>query len=128
MKKASKSPLLFGLSAILGALIWFLSPLLTGRQEPWDASPSYYCSGLAVAGFIPACLSARRFWLWAAGAWVGQLVGFALLIVHYGSGPLWPAGLVFLCFSSLLSVAGAGVGAGIHLIFRRFFAHSTNVA
>ena len=127
MKTTSKSPLLFGLSALLGALIWLLSPVLTGQQEPWDASPSYYYSALVVAGFIPACLSARRFWLWAAGAWVGQLVGFALLIVRYGSGPLWLAGLVFLCFYSLLSVAGAGLGAGIHLIIRRLFAHSTNV-
>jgi hypothetical protein len=128
MKATSTSPLLFGLSALLGGLIWLLSPVLTGQQEPWDASPSYYCSGLVVAGFIPACLSARRFWLWAAGAWVGQLVGFVLVIMRYGAGPLWPLGLVFLCFYSLLSLAGAGLGAGIHLVIRRFFAHSTDVA
>jgi hypothetical protein len=82
MKTTSKSPLLFGLSALLGALIWLLSPVLTGQREAWDASPAYYYSALIVAGFIPACLSARRFWLWAAGAWVGQLVGFALLLVR----------------------------------------------
>ena len=124
-----KSPLLFGFSVFLGALIWLLSPLLTGHREPWDASPSYYYSALVIAGFVPACLSARRFWLWAAGAWLGQLLAFAFLLARSDEpGGLWPLGLLFSFYYALLSLAGAGLGAGVHLLFRRFFSRSTNVA
>lgn len=118
---------LLGLSVLLGALIWFLSPLLTGHREPWDADSPLYPCALVAAGFIPACFSARRFWLWAVGAWLGQIIAFFLLVLR-APGALWPLGFLFLCFYSLLSLAGAGLGAGVHLLFRRFCSHSTNVA
>ncbi len=112
---------LFGLSILLGALIWFLSPMLTGHREPWDANPAFYPVALFAAGFIPACFSARWFWLWAAGAWMGQVIAFLYLVVRSGNGGLWPLGLAFLGVYSLLSLAGAGLGACVHLLFRRFF-------
>ena len=127
MKTTHKHTLLLGLSVLLGALIWFLSPLLTGHREPWDAEPPYYyLSALVAAGFLPGCLSARRFWLWAVGAWIGQVAAFVFLIAR--SGNLWPVGLLLLCFYALLSLAGAALGAGVHLLFRRLFSRSTNVA
>ena len=111
---------LFSLSMLMGALIWFLSPLLTGHREPWDANSPFYPLALVTAGFIPACFSARRFWIWAVGVGLGQMIAFLALMLRE-SGSLWPLGLVFLCFSSILSLAGAGLGAGVHLLFRRFF-------
>ena len=116
---------LFSLSVILGALIWLLSPLVAGHQEPWDARLGYYPCALVAAGFIPACLSARWFWLCAAGAWLGQVIAFLFLVVRSGDAGLWPLGLVFLCVYSLLSLVGAALGAGVHLLLRRFFSHGT---
>ncbi|MDA0814613.1 MAG: hypothetical protein O3C21_19735, partial [Verrucomicrobia bacterium] len=98
---------LLGLSILLGALIWFLSPLVTGHREPWDANPPFYPFALVASGFIPACFSARWFWLWAAGAWLGQVIAFLFLVVRSGNAGLWPISLVFLCVCSLLSLAGA---------------------
>ena len=82
MKAAHKHLLLFGLSLLLGSLIWFLSAPLTGHREPWDADLPFYHCALVAAGFIPACFSARRFWLWAVGAWLGQVIAFFVLILR----------------------------------------------
>ena len=79
--------MLFGLSALLGALVWLLSPGLPGHREPWDADSLFYHGGVFLAGFIPGCFSARGFWLLALGAWLGQLVGFLVLLLRFGLGP-----------------------------------------
>jgi hypothetical protein len=127
-----KSQLIFGLAVLLGALIWLLSPTLTGHREAWDASASYYLSALIIAGFLPACLRAERFWRVALGAWVGQMLGFVWLLLlpsQPGSGAnLWPLGLVFLALSSVLSLVGAALGAGVHLLLRRLFSREIKAA
>ena len=128
MRATHKSLILFGLAAVLGALVWFLSPLFTGHREPWDADSLYYHCGLLVAGFIPACVSARRFWLWALGAWLGQVLAFFVLLLRFQSGPLWPVGLFFLSIYALFSLAGAALGAGVHYFFCRHDSDVTNVA
>ena len=127
MRATHKTPILLGVSVILGALVWFLSPALTGHREPWDADSLFYHCGVFLAGFIPACFSARRFWLWALGAWLGQMLAFLVLLLCFGSGPLWLVGLLFLSFYALLSLAGAGIGAGVHYLFCRHVSHSTKV-
>lgn len=126
MKATHKHLLLFGLSLLLGSLIWFLSAPLTGHREPWDADPPFYHCALVAAGFIPACFSALRFWLWAVGVWLGQVIAFLVLVLQ-APGALWPLGFLFLSAYSLLSLAGAGLGAGVHLLFRRIISRSTNV-
>ena len=128
MRANLKVAILFGLSVVLGALVWILSPALTGHREPWDADSLFYRCGLFLAGFIPACFSARRFWLWALGAWVGQLFAFVVLILRFGSGPLWLVGVFALFAYALWSLAGAGLGAGVHYLFRRHVSHSVNDA
>ena len=125
MKQIIGSILIFGFAAALGAMIWFLSPVLTGDAEPWDSKSSYYVWALIAAGFFPACLSSRRSWLAGVGAWLGQLIAFAFRVVHpakpVAGVDLWPVGLIILCLYSLLSVAGAVLGAGVHLCLRRLF-------
>ena len=120
---------MFGLAVILGALIWLLSPLFTGQREAWDAQSPYYDCALLLAGFLPACLSARRFWLWAVAAWLGQLAAFAFLVLHTVpvGADLWPVGLVFLTLYSLLSLAGAALGASVHVTLHRLFLRGTKV-
>ena len=120
--------MLFGLSAFLGALVWLLSPALTGHREPWDADSLFYHCGLFIAGFIPACFSAPRFWLWAIGAWLGQVLAFFVLLLRIQSGPLWPVGFLFLSLYALFSLAGAALGACVHCFFRSHVSASTKVA
>jgi hypothetical protein len=132
VKTRIKSPLIFCFAAVLGALIWFLSPLLAGHAEPWDAQSNYYGCALIVAGFVPACFSAQRFWLVAVGAWLGQVVAFLFRVIHPAEpvvgADLWPVGLIFLCFYSLLSLAGAALGAGAHILLHRLFSSASKVA
>lgn len=124
MKETMGSALVFSSAAVLGALIWLLSPILTGASEPWE---SFYVYSLALflAGFLPACFSARRSWLAAVGACLGQIAAsYPVLFPADPFGPsLWPLGLLFVCLFSLLSVVGAGVGAAVHMMLRRFWFH-----
>jgi len=126
MKTTMGSALIFGFAAVLGALIWILSPILTGEIEPWE-SFYLYSFALFLAGFLPASFSAQRSWLAAVGAWLGQMA--ASYLVLYPAEPfgpsMWPLGLLFVCLFSLLSVVGAGVGAVVHLTLRRFWFHTT---
>jgi hypothetical protein len=119
----SKSVLLLGVFALLGALIWPLSPMFTGHREPWDSDSGYYWIALTTAGFLPACFSSTRFVLCAIGAWLGQAVSFLFIILGSAqpSGALWPVGLVLLCGYSLLGLAGAALGTRVHRLFRRLF-------
>ena len=117
----------FAVAILLGALVWFLSPLFTGLREPWDAQSGYYYYALFVAGFLPACLSARRFWRWAFGVWLGQVTAFAILVVATPTvgANLWPVGLLFLTLCSLLSLIGASVGAALHVLLFRYLLRRT---
>ena len=132
MKTTIKSALVFGSAGVLGALIWFLSPLLAGHHEPWDVESNYYGCALIVAGFVPACFSAQRFWLAVLGAWLGQIAAFLFRFVQpveqVVGASLWPEGLLFLCFYSLLSLVGAALGAGMHVLLRRLFTDTSKVA
>ena len=101
--------------------------MVTGHREPWDADSLFYQCGLFVAGFIPACFSSRRFWLWAFGTWLGQLIAFLVLVLRFGGGPLWPLGVLFLFVYALWSLAGAGLGAGVHYLFRRHVSDSVKI-
>jgi hypothetical protein len=127
VKATLKQLFLFGVSVFLGALVWLLSEPITGHREPWDAHSPYYRCALLAAGFIPACFSARRFWVWAIGAWLGQAIAFFSLVLSVPGPNFWPLGILLLSRDALLSLAGAAIGAGVHyLIFRRGY-QSTNV-
>ena len=116
----------FALSIILGLLIWLLSPQLTGRREPWDAKSNYYWIALLVAGFIPGCFCSRHFWRWGLGACLGQCAGLTLAVLraNESAGGLLPLGMILLIFTSVPSIAGAALGAGVHLLIRRLFSRN----
>lgn len=107
----------FVLAAILGSLIWLLSPLLTGHQEPWDARSHYYICALLIAGFVPVFLPGTRFYHPALGVWLGQTATVLLMILitgDPGEGALWVIGLVFLIFYSLWALVGALFGMAVN--------------
>ena len=95
-------------SAALGALIWAMSPVVTGSAEPWDAGSSYYVVSLFVAGAIVGALIPRHLWAVLLGIVVGQLI---YMLAVLPAGPLLPLGVVFLVGFGLLALLGAVVSA-----------------
>jgi len=111
----------FGLSVVLGALIWLCSPRLTGLAEPWDASGYSWRISLVVAGFLPAVFSPQRWWLWPLGVLFGQLVVFAVRVTQGPPSALWPLGVMFLVLFSALTFVGAFIGWASRRVFGRMF-------
>jgi hypothetical protein len=104
----------------VGAAIWLLSPLLSGRREPWDSEGWYYTGALLASGIVGGGLlpdNARRF---VAGIFVGQvLVLLAGVVGDPAGGGLWPLGLVFLAGYSLIALVGALLGNGLRRLLSR---------
>lgn len=96
-------------SAVASAAIWVLSPLLVGRQEPWDADGQFYLLALVVAGVIAGFVTPRPLWAHYLGAFVGQL---AYEVSFLPMGPLLVLGIAFLLGYSVVFLMGAAV-AGI---------------
>jgi hypothetical protein len=112
----ARASLTFGAGFLLGALIWWASPLVTGEHEPWDAPIGYYALSLVVAGFLAALISPRHFWLAPLGVYFGQFVyAFAFL----PGGPLWLLGLIFGLFYCILALLGGAGAFGLWRAFRR---------
>ena len=93
----------FSVAAVLGAVIWGLSPLLADAVEPWDAESPYYFLSLFVAGGLVGFLCPKHIWVAYFGIVVGQLV---YMLIVLPSGPLLPLGVLFLFGFSMLSLLG----------------------
>lgn len=64
-RATSKNHIVFILAVITGALIWILSPLVTGQQEPWDAEGPYYFAALFIGGALFGAICPVRVYRWA---------------------------------------------------------------
>ena len=104
------------LSAILGALIWALSPTITGQAEPWDAESAYYFVALFFAGALAAVPGKRPVWAIYIGIILGQLL-FILLFLPVG--PLLSIGLVYMAVYSLLSLLAVVIIRRVHSYSRK---------
>ncbi len=93
VQPSDKSLAWFGAAG--GAALWALSPLLTGRREPWDSPLPYYWIGLVVLGAGRARYAGRRAAMRPImlGIYLGQV---AYGLVALGMGNLLPLGLVAL--------------------------------
>ena len=110
----------FLIGLIVGAAIWWLSPLITGRREPWDAGSGYYEGALLGAGVLGGLLLPEHSRWYVAGIFVGQvLVLLGAVLREPSSGGLWPLGVVFLALYSLLALLGATLGSGLRRLRRR---------
>lgn len=90
-------------AALLGAIVWFLSPYITGEVEPWDAFPLFYSVSLIIMGFIAAIPKTASL----ASIYVGTIVGqFLYMLVFLSSGPLILVGVFSLAIYSLLTLVG----------------------
>ncbi len=110
MKKPSVSILI---PFVGGALIWALSPQITGRVEPWDASGPYYWAALFVVGFVSGLAApgmANQVPLWIV-AGQSAVILFGFFIEGRDIGLFFPMGLIVLFVYSILSLGGALIGA-----------------
>jgi hypothetical protein len=64
----------FATALVCGAGIWLLSPLVTGRAEPWDAAGWYYPGALFLAGCAVALLFPAHPGVVAIGIVAGQIL------------------------------------------------------
>jgi hypothetical protein len=94
------------LSATAAAMVWALSPWVTGQWEPWDANGVYYPAALLVGGALVGLLSPRPLWAHYLGAFVGQL-GYELVALR--AGPLFVLGMVFLLGYTMVFLVGAAI-------------------
>jgi hypothetical protein len=94
-------------AALLGMLIWALSPAISGHTEPWDPSASYYLFALPVAGFVSGLLAGKPMWAQFVGVIGGQ---FAYGLIYLGLGPLMVLGMGFLAVYGVLFLAGCLLG------------------
>ena len=103
----------------LGAGIWILSTSITGHQEPWDSPGMYYAASLLGAGVIGGLLVPGHWAEVAVGVFTGQaMVLLAGVLAEPASGGLWPLGILFLGFYSLLALVGARLGSGLRRALR----------
>ena len=113
----------FVLAILLGAIIWALSPSVTGYAEPWDSQSPYYLLSLLMSGLVVGLVGPRRyFWLWPIGIVVGQVVAILCLSLTQPFGGVsffFPIGLFALLLASIVSLIGSAIGAGGSFIWSR---------
>lgn len=97
-------------AAVLGAVIWAMSPVVTGAVEPWDADSPYYFISLFAAGAFLGGLFPRHVWVVFPGIVAGQLI---YMLAFLPRGPLLPLGILFLVGYGVLSLVGAALVARI---------------
>jgi len=104
----------------MGGAIWLLSPLITGKREPWDAEGGYYGGALLGAGLLGGLLIPEHTRGFVAGIFVGQvLVLLGGVLSDPSSGGLWPLGVMFLALYSLLALLGATLGSAVRRLRSR---------
>jgi len=105
---------------VLGAAIWILSGVITGRAEPWDARGLYYASALIGSGAVGGFLVPAHWAEVAIGIFTGQAaVMVARVLTDPASGGLWPLGILLLGVYSLLALGGALLGSALRRRARR---------
>jgi hypothetical protein len=104
MDKSSRTLAVLMLSAALGAGLWGLSPLLIGKDEPWDGTGWYYPLGLFVSGMLGTLPWPSRFFLVPLGVYIGQVTYAGLFLPI---GPLALMGMVAGAIYLIFVLAGA---------------------
>ncbi len=100
---------IFGVAFLVGLTIWLMSPLVTGQEEPWDASWWYLAVALAAAGLVAGLITCRRLWIAVLGLYFGQ---FTVLVMRpqkgaFETAPLWLGAALLAAFTTIAFAAGA---------------------
>ena len=100
-----------GIAAAAGVALWFVSSLLTGKREPWDAS-AYWAVAYPLAILACAFLGRRypeRPWRWPLVLFEAQFI--AMCVRNGELGNLWPLGMLLFAVVSLPGIVAATVAA-----------------
>jgi hypothetical protein len=111
----------FVASALLGGLVWWASPIVTGKAEPWDANSPFLAASLFLIGLVTAMFHPRAFWVAAAGVCVGQMLYLWRFHEHAGDIPWilsWIASAVYSTAALLGAAIGAVTMAVMHIVTR----------
>ncbi len=96
----------FVVSLLLGAALWFLSPFVTGKLEPFDAeNSSYFRLGLFLSGIVGGSIYPRFFWVAPIAIYIGQYL-YAFLFIP-SNRPWILFGMVIGILFQLPSIIGA---------------------
>lgn len=106
----------FALGVLFGYGIWAASPMIFSTKEAFD-SP-FYGLTLVVGGAVCGFISKERTWRWVVAILIGQLIGFALLVIKK-PGALWPLGIIFIFIYSAAVFLGTILGASLNGSIRR---------
>lgn len=116
MRMEKPATLAFAVAVATSALVWTVSPWITGQREPWDAEFPFYLVALLVAGAIAGGLVPKPLWAHYLGAFIGQL-GYVLIFLKIG--PLFVLGAIFLLGYCLVFLAAAALAGDLRLRFTR---------
>ncbi|MBD1995022.1 hypothetical protein H6G00_00045 [Leptolyngbya sp. FACHB-541] len=110
----------FLFSFVGGAMVWALSPFLSGQVEPWDAKGLYYSAALLIVGLTVGLARPKHVWSHYAGIMLGQLT-YMLFFLPGSLLPgslLIPVGVAFLAAYSIIALAGVASGAWFRRVSR----------
>jgi hypothetical protein len=105
----------FLFSFVGGAMVWALSPFLSGQVEPWDAKGFYYSAALLIVGLIVGLARPKHVWSHYAGIIFGQLT---YMLCFLPGGSLIPVGVAILAAYSTIALAGAASGTWFRRVSR----------
>src|SRR5262245_39180332 len=112
MEATKRSQIAWTASTIVGALVWALAPLLTEKQEAWDAG--YYFVTAVIASFIIALATYR--WYEVACGWA---LGQVLYLATFKSNMNLAMVAIALLFGALLPLAASLTGCAIRWLAAR---------
>ena len=101
----------FCASVVGGFLLWYLSPQLFGKNEPWDGNVLHYGAALITLGLGLRLLFMALPQSVYYGVLVGQFLG--MLYPSFKLAPLLPVGAILIFLFTLLAYFGAWVGQHI---------------
>ncbi len=110
-----RDSVIFSVGMLFGCGIWLASSVIFGTKEAFD-SP-FYMLALVTGGALCSLLSKDRAWRWVVAILIGQVIGFALLVVMHPE-PLWPLGMFFIFLYSSVTFMGTLLGASINSRFK----------
>jgi hypothetical protein len=105
----------FLFSFVGGAMVWALSPFLSGQVEPWDTKGLYYSVALLIVGLTVGLARPKHVWSHYAGIVLGQLT---YMLCFLPGSPLILVGVAFVAAYSIIALAGAVSGAWFRRVSR----------
>ena len=105
-------------SIIGGALVWALSPTVTGEIEPWDSSMQYYAFGIFIAAATGALLSGWHVWVPIVGVYLAQNI-YTLFFYSPGGPIILPMFISAAIYGFVPSIFGATIGSLPYVIWQK---------